>query len=309
MLRLSEAELRDMLEDCKQELIAFRSRRVWPGRDEKVLTSWNGLMIGAFALAAQVLGNPEYAAAAVRAADFILRVLRTPDGRLLRTYSAGSHGKLNGYLEDYAFMLDALVSLYEATFDARWIETALALAHKLIEEFWDDAEGGFFYTGRSHEALIARTKDPHDTSTPSGNSTAALALLRLSKLTGRQDLWDKAEATLRLFRDLMAASPLAAGQMLVALDFYVGPVQEFAVVGDLSSEETRRALRRIRGSFRPDSVIAAKSANDGSARPDLVSLLADKTARGSVTIYICQDFACQAPLVGLEALEAALAKS
>jgi uncharacterized protein YyaL (SSP411 family) len=151
--------------------------------------------------------------------------------------------------------------------------------------------------------LIARTKDPHDSSIPSGNSVAALALLRLSKLTGRQDLAHKAEATLRLFRGLMAASPLAAGQMLVALDFYLGPVQELAVVGDLAHEETRRALQVIRSQFLPNAVVAAQSADTDTG---LVPLLADKTARGAVTTYICQDFACQAPLVGVEALEAAL---
>ena len=126
--------------------------------------------------------------------------MRTPDGRLLRTWSAGSAPKLNGYLEDYAFLLDALVTLYEATFEPRWIEAALDLAGVMVEQFWDEAEGGFFYTGRDHEQLIARTKDPHDNATPSGNAMAVTALLRLAKLTGRADLRDKAEGTLRLFR-------------------------------------------------------------------------------------------------------------
>jgi len=303
MLRLPEPELRRLLEESKGELVAVRSRRVWPGRDEKVLTSWNALMISAFAKAAQVLGNPDYSAHAVKAADFVLRSMRAPDGRLLRTYSAGSKPKLNGYLEDYAFLLDAVISLYEATFDARWIEAALGLAKVLIDEFWDEAEAGFFYTGRSHEALIARTKDPHDSSIPSGNSVAVLALLRLAKLTGQQDFLVKGEATLRLFRGLMAASPIAAGQMLVALDFHLGPVQEFAVVGDLANEETRRALQVIRGRFLPNAVVAAKLGDKGDSS---LPLLADKTTRGPVTTYICQNFACQAPLVGVEALEAAL---
>ncbi|HLJ93432.1 MAG TPA: thioredoxin domain-containing protein, partial [Gemmataceae bacterium] len=161
MLRLPEAELRRMLDESKRELLAVRSRRVWPGRDEKVLTSWNALMITAFARASQVLGNPDYSNQAIRAADFLLGSMRSPDGRLFRTYSAGSQPKLNGYLEDYAFLLDAVVTLYEATFELRWIEAALNLATVLIAEFWDESEGGFFYTGRSHEALIARTKDPH----------------------------------------------------------------------------------------------------------------------------------------------------
>ena len=219
----------------------------------------------------------------------------------------GRAPKLNGYLEDYAFFLDALVSLYEATFEARWIEAALDLTDVLIDQFWDEAEAGFFYTGRNHEALIARGKDPHDSSIPSGNSMAVLALLRLAKLTGRQDLRHKAEATLRLFQGLMGASPMAAGQMLVGLDFCLGPVQEFAVVGDLSSAETRRALHVIRSGFRPNTVLAAKSeGTDRTARPDLLPLLADKATRGEVTTYICQNFACQAPLVGVEALRAAL---
>jgi uncharacterized protein YyaL (SSP411 family) len=303
LLRISEAELRQVLAEGKAKLFDVRSRRVWPGRDEKVLTSWNGLMIAAFAQAAQVLDRPAYAEAATRAADFILGKMRTTDGRLLRTYSAGSTAKLNGYLEDYAFFLDALMSLYEATFAPRWIEAALDLARVLIDEFWDAGEGGFFYTGRSHETLIARTKDPHDSSVPSGNGMAVTALLRLAKLTGRRDLQEKAEATMRLFHGLMASSPLAAGQMLLALDFHLGPVQEIAVIGDPTAEETRRVLRAIRGPFRPHQVVAL-----GSAQAEkVIPLLAGKTARGGVTTYICRDFTCREPLVGVEAVEKAVA--
>ncbi len=202
-------------------------------------------MIGVLAQAAQVLDRPDYAEAAARAADFLLTRLRTKDGRLLRTWSAGSEPKLNAYLEDYSFLLDGLVSLYEATFAPRWIETALDLTETMIDQFWDTADGGFFYTGRDHESLIARGKDPHDNAIPSGNSMAVTALLRLVKLTGRMDLQEKAETTLRLYRGLLAAHPLAAGQMLLALDFHLGPVQEIAVVGDPASEDTRRVLRLL----------------------------------------------------------------
>src|SRR5262249_27481550 len=161
-----------------------------------------------------------------------------------------------GYLEDYAFLLDALVSLYEATFEPRWIETALGLANVMISQFWDESGGGFFFTGRDHEALIARNKDPQDNAIPSGNSLAAMALLRLARLTGRTDLSQKAEATLRVFRNLLTEHPIAAGQMLTALDFYLGPVQEFAVVGDPAAPETLRVLRAIRAGFRPNKVVA-----------------------------------------------------
>src|SRR5208283_153279 len=149
-----------------------------------------------------------------------------PDGRLYRTTLAGSTPKLNAYHDDYAYLIDALATLYETTFEPRWIEAALSLVKVMIEQFWDDADGGFFFTGKDHESLIARNKDPHDNATPSGNSMAVKALLRLAKLTGDADLLGKAQRTLQLFGGLMGRSPMAAGQMLCALDFHLGPVKE-----------------------------------------------------------------------------------
>jgi uncharacterized protein YyaL (SSP411 family) len=305
LLKMDEAELRPQLAKTRRRLYEVRSRRVWPGRDEKVLTSWNGLMIAAFAQAAQVLGRPEYVAAAVRAADFLLGKMRRPDGLLYRTYGAGAGAKLNGYLEDYAFLLDALVALYEATFEPRWITAALDLADVLVRQFWDDAEGGFFYTGRDHEQLIARTKDPHDSSIPSGNAMAATALLRLARLTGRSDLLERALATLRLFRGLLNEAPQASGQMLIAVDFHLGPVQEFAVVGDPAAAETREVLRVLNEGFRPRKVVALKAGPTPEAER-VVPLLADRAASGPVTTYVCENFTCRAPLVGATALRAAL---
>jgi uncharacterized protein len=303
LLGAPEPELRDFLADCRHKLFAVREGRVRPGRDDKMLTAWNGLMIAAMARAAWTLDKPEYAEAAARAADFILTKMHTPDGRLLRTYSSGSAPKLNAYLEDYAYLLDGLVELYEATFDPKWVTSALEVAGVMVDQFWDAAGGGFFYTGRDHEALIARGKDPHDNATPSGNAVAATALLRLAALTGRADLRDNAEATLRLYAGLMAQHATAAGQMLIALDFHLGPSQEVAIVGDPNSDETRRVLWAARAPFTPGRVVAVKPP-DGDA--GAVALLADKTARGAVTTYICQNFACQAPVVGAQAAEAAL---
>jgi uncharacterized protein YyaL (SSP411 family) len=302
LLKRPEAEMRKLLAEARQILFAVRSRRVWPGRDEKMLTAWNGLMIAAFAQAAQVLDQPAYAATAARAADFILTQMRGPDGRLLRSYSTGSAPKLNAYLEDYACLLDALVSLYEATFEPRWLRAALEIAGVMIEQFWDVAEGGFFYTGRDHEALIARTKDLQDSSVPSGNGMAATALVRLARLTGRAELQEKAETLFRLFAGLMASSPMAAGQMLVAFDFHLGPVEEFAVIGDPAAEETRRVLRTIHKGFRPNKVVAVtKEKSDG-----LVPLLVGKLGKGEVTTYICENYSCKAPLIGAGAAEEAL---
>ncbi|MBY0526743.1 MAG: thioredoxin domain-containing protein [Gemmataceae bacterium] len=304
MLRVPEPELRKQLDEARQKLLAVRSRRIWPGRDEKVLTAWNALMISAFALAAQVLGSRPYADAGERAADFLLTRIRGKDGRLLRTWSAGSEPKLNAYLEDYAFLIDALVSLYEATFSQRWFDAAVELTGIMIDQFSDGAEAGFFFTGRDHEQLVARVKDMHDSSIPSGNSVAATALLRLAHLTGRADFHEKALALLGSASGLMEASPMAAGQLLLALDFHLGPAREFAVVGDLQDEATQRVLHSIQTPFRPNKVVALKT----GAAESTVPLLADKTSLGGVTTYICENFACQAPLVGVEAVESTLAE-
>jgi uncharacterized protein YyaL (SSP411 family) len=232
--------------------------------------------------------------------------MRTADGKLLRTYHAGSEPKLNGYLEDYAFLLEAYVALYEATFDVRWVERSLDLARRMSEQFWDEEGGGFFYTGRDHEALIARTKDPHDSSIPSGNGLAVTALLRLHALTGEPELLRKAETTMRLFHGLMTQAPMAVGQMLLALDFHLGPVQEFAVVGDPVNEEVRRVVAAIRRDFRPNHVVAMKPAGVAASTERIIPLLADRPGEGSVTLYVCENFVCQKPLVGSEAAERAL---
>jgi len=226
----------------------------------------------------------------------------------MRTYMAGTEPKLNAYLEDYAFLLNALVSLCEADHSPRWIESALDLARVMIDQFWDSKDGGFFFTGRDHERLISRTKDSQDSSIPSGNSMAATALLRLFRLTGRPELREKAETTLKLGQGLMAELPSAAGQLLIALDFHLGPVEEFAVIGNPEDKDVRRVLRAIHAGFRPNKVLAVRSPHDKSDAMDkLIPLLAEKNSLGSVTTYICRDFACQAPLVGPEAVERALA--
>lgn len=300
-------EMRRRLHEAKRRLLEARSRRIWPGRDEKVLTAWNALMIHAFALAGQVLERDDYVQVAAGAAKYVLKHLRTPQGRLLRTTSAGAPAKYNAYLEDYAYLLDALVTLYEATFDPGYLQTAAELGRTLREQFWDEQEGGFFYTSKDHELLIARTKDPHDNATPSGNSMAVCGLLRLAKLTGETQWLDMAEKTLKLYRGLMTQSPTAAGQMLSALDFYLGPVQEFAVVGPRRGEETQRVLGVIRKPFRPNKVVAFKPIDELIPRvEELVPLLAKKNDQGGVTTYICRDFTCQAPVVGAGNLERAL---
>ncbi len=253
-LGLSVDEFRKKLSQAQANLLAVRGQRIWPGRDEKILTSWNGLMIAAFARAGAVLERADYVDAAVKAAEFVLRHLRKADGRLLHTASADGQAKLNGYLEDYAYFAEALTHLYEATFDVRWLREAEKLADVMLQHF-ADAEGGFFTTADDHEKLLLRSKDQHDGSTPSSNAMAVTALLRLAKFLGRDDFRAAAMKSLGVFAGVMESQPAAAGQMLMALDFDFGPVQEVVLVGDVKANEFRDLLRAARKPFAPRRVV------------------------------------------------------
>jgi uncharacterized protein YyaL (SSP411 family) len=263
------------------------------------------MAIEALAVGAQVLGDARYAVAAARAADYLLAHLRTPEGRLLRTARSG-RAKLAAYLEDYAYLANGLVSLYEADFNPRWLAEAEALAGAMLEQFWDPAEGGFFFTAADHESLIARNKDPQDGAIPSGNAMAATALVRLALFTGRSDFSEKAEQTFRLFRGLMAETPHAAAQMLIALGIHLGPTDEVAIVADPSSAAGAETVRILHERFRPDKIVALLSPNDAEVAPPRIPLLEGKTAgpKGA-RVYLCRNFACAAPFDGSEAFRAA----
>jgi uncharacterized protein YyaL (SSP411 family) len=308
LLGRDEAELRARLAEDRARLLAVRDRRVPPGKDTKVLTSWNGLMIGPLAEGGRVLKDGRYIEAARKAAGFLLDRARAEDGRLLHSYKDGQ-AKFNGYLDDYTNLIDGLTRLFEATGEARWVEAALDLCRVLIDEFADAENGGFFYTGRSHESLIARQRDAFDNATPSGNAMAATALLRLAALTGRDDLHAAGRATLQSARLVMEQVPMAAGQSLIALDFLLATPREFAVVAGTDPHESRNALEAISARFLPHKVVAPASAPVDSGLARLVPLLAERPAReGHVTTYICEHFTCQEPVVGVAGLEAALAK-
>lgn len=309
-LGLDGAQLTAILERCKARLFAVRERRVHPGRDEKVLTSWNGMMISAMAQAAQVLGEARYAQAATEAADFLLGTLRTAAGLLLHSYK-DKQAWFNAYLDDYACLIDALVDVYQATFDARYLDDALGLAKIMIEQFYDDegGGGGFFYTAGNHEELIARNKEIQDGSTPSGNSMAATALLRLGRLCGRRDLEEKAVSTLEFMSAILDKSPTAAGQALLAIDFLLGPTREVAVVDGNRPEEGDEVLKAIHRRFLPNKVVArlTPAMQSGTVPAALQPLLQGKTPRnGAATIYICEHGTCGLPVVGVAGVESSL---
>ena len=269
-------------------LLQARAERIRPGLDDKRLTAWNGLMIRALAEAGAVLERDDYLDAARRAAAFVLDEMRSPEGNLLRTYNAGE-AKLNAYLEDHAFMLEALLTLYEATFEPRWFGAAQELAGAIIERFGDPERGGFFQTSSDHERLVTRRKEIDDAPIPSGQSSAAFGLLRLAALTGEARYEQAALGVLRLFGDLLRRSPLAFGHLLQALDFHLAAVHEVALVGSDTSE----MQRVVRAAFRPNVVLAGGDGIDDAGVP----LLAGRAAReGAATAYVCERFTCAAPV-------------
>jgi uncharacterized protein len=275
------------LAEIRRRLLEVRSRRVRPGLDDKRLTSWNALMISALADAGAVLERPDYLAAAVRCAEFIQRERRAPDGFLLRTPS------IRGFLEDYAYLLEALISLYEATGDPGWFAEATTVAAVLIDRFSDPERGGFFTTADDAEPLAVRRKDLEDSPIPSGNSAAAFGLLRLALLAGEGRYERHALGVLRLMFSLAVRHPQAFGHLLGAADFYMAPVKEVAIVGP--DPEAEELLRVVRGQYRPHLVLA-------TGRADGVPLLEGREpVDGRAAAYVCQ-----APVTSPSELAAAL---
>jgi uncharacterized protein YyaL (SSP411 family) len=275
------------LGEMRRVLYEARSQRVWPGLDDKRLTSWNALMIAALAEAGAVLEREDYLDAARTCAEFIWEELRDGDGNLLRTHKDGrSH--LNAYLEDHAYLLEALLTLYEATFETHWFERAQSLADTMLARFADAERGGFFSTSDDHESLIARRKEIGDHPIPSGNSSAALGLLRLAALTGERSYEQQAESVFRLFAKPAAGHPQSFAHLLRAIDFHLTPTKEVALIGDDPTD----LARVVRSKHRPHLVLAGGP--DGS---DLPQLLRDRpTIEGSPAAYVCESFTCKQPV-------------
>ena len=298
--RLDPERLRDILDRGRQILFKVREERIKPGRDEKMLTAWNGLMLRSFAEAARGLERSDYLEVAIRNARFVLTSLRR-DGRLLRTHKDGE-SRLNAYLEDYANLIDGLLALYHATFDPQWFVEARQLADKMIELFHDDEDGGFFFTSIDHERLITRSKDYYDNATPSGNSVAAEVLIRLAQYTGEESYRQCAERLLRQVAAVTPRMPTGFGHLLGALDLFLSPLHEIAVVADPDSPAGKEMLRTIFGRFMPTKVVALLHP---AATPDpSIRLLADRQpVNGLPTVWVCRNFHCEMPVNSPQALE------
>ncbi|MGH2925808.1 MAG: thioredoxin domain-containing protein, partial [Solirubrobacterales bacterium] len=293
---------------AREALLARRDGRVRPGLDDKRLCSWNALMIGALADAGAVLGRDDYLDAARLCAEFVWTELRGADGRLRRSFKDG-RAPLAAYLEDYSYLLDALLTLYEASFEARWFDAARQTADQMIELFADPERGGFFTTTHDHERLIARRKDVDDHPIPSGNSAAAYALLRLAELTGDREYERRAFGVLRLLSRAATTHPHALAHLLRALDFHLAPTTELALAWPAPADgplPEAAGLDRldavVRSRLRPHMVLAGGP--EGTTRPEL---MAERTAvDGSAAAYVCERFACRRPITEPDELAAAL---
>ncbi len=293
--------LQASLKRSREMLFKLREKRVKPGRDEKILTSWNGLMLRSFAEAARYLDRPDYLQIATNNAEFLLRELNR-NGRLLRTFKDG-RARLNGYLEDYAFLADGLLALYEASFQPRWFVEARRLIDQAITLFADQQNGGFFDTGSDHETLISRPKDITDNATPAGNSVAVDVLLRLAAFTGEEAYRRYADDYLRPIADIMVQHPQAFGHVLGALDFAISQSKEIALIGDPQGPDTRALLAVVNTRYLPNSVLACASPED-TISIQAIPLLADRPMKDNkATAYVCQNFACLAPVNTPEELE------
>jgi len=295
-------EQRPALADARRRLLAARQQRVPPGRDEKVLTSWNGLMLAAFAEAARAWDRADYRLAAERNGRFLLSELRRGDGRLCHTWQGGQ-ARLNGYLEDYVYLADGLLELYQTTFEPGWYRAAQELMDLTLAHF-QAPDGTFFDTEDGHEALILRPRNLQDGATPSGNAVAVTSLLRLAGLSAQTRYVEIAHRALAAMQPTMARYPLGFGHWLQALSYALAPPREIAIVGAPDLADTQALLDVVRRGYRPFQVVALGAPGD---QPPAVPLLEDRgLVVGRATAYVCRHFACQAPVVQPEELQAQL---
>ncbi len=294
---------------ARKKLFEAREKRVHPHLDDKILTSWNGLMISALARAAQALNDDAFAAAGAKAAEFVwTRLRRASDGRLLRRWREGEAAFL-GHIDDYAYTIQACLDLYEATFEPVWLERAIVLERDMTRLFADAGAGGYFFDGADGEKLLVRRKEVYDGAIPSGNSVALLTLLRLERMTGERGYGKRAEASLAAFASTVAAGPSAYAQFLVGLDFAVGPTREIVIAGKTPGDDGARAMiRAVRERYLPRKVVLFRpDGEDGALISKLAPYTADQASRGGrATAYVCSNFACLLPTTDVLELKKSL---
>jgi uncharacterized protein len=304
MFKQSVDESNASIENARKLLFDARERRVKPGRDEKILAAWNGMMISALAQGYRVLGDERFLRAAVRAVDFVRT--RLWDGHALRRSFKDGLARFNGYLEDYGLIVSALVDVYEASLDRRYLDFAGELAEVIIERFADPERGGFFFTSDDHEKLITRAKAAFDGSTPSGNSAAVMALLRLHPYLGDQRYLLAAEQTLRLFAPFMEKQPFAFSHMLEAVDLFQRGATQVVIVAEPRANQIGDWLRRLGRTYLPDLAIFAVDPKGPADQSIPEAAAGKKQIEGRITAYVCREMTCSAPITSIEELKGVL---
>ena len=301
--QMSGEELGNLLEEARKKLFDAREQRVHPHKDDKILTSWNGLMIAALAKGAQVLGEERYLEAANKAVNFIKAKLRRDDGRLLARYRDGE-AAFPSYLDDYAFLVWGLLELYEADWDLTHLDDAIELTREMIRLFWDDEQGGFFFYGNDSEQLLARPKELYDGAIPSGNSVAAMNLLRLARMTEDPQFDKLAERQIQAFSGNIKAYPAGYTHMLMALQFAMYGSKEIVIAGDPQADDTKAMLQIVRSSFLPQAVVVLNPQGREEEVKRRLPFTEGKSAKDNkATAYVCENYACLAPTTDPEKLQ------
>jgi uncharacterized protein YyaL (SSP411 family) len=300
------------IENARQKLFAARSSRLRPHRDEKILADWNGLAAASLAVAGRVFGEPEYTQASQEVVRFVLKNMRSRNGRLFHTY-AEKEARIPAYADDYAFTIWGLLELYETTFETRYLEEAVTVSETFVTHFWDKESGGFFFTADDGEPLFIRTKEFYDSAVPSGNSVAMMNLLRLGRITGDTGYDERAMRLVRANSENIRKAPMAFLSLLLSVDFAHGPTIEVVIAGEKGEEDTKRMIDVLRGEFSPRKVVLLRDTGsmDSGIRDSGIDAIAPWSARmdlveGCAAAYVCVDYSCRLPTIDPEVLRSAL---
>jgi len=299
--KMSFKELQDRWETTREQLFARRESRIHPGKDDKILTDWNGLMIAALAKASGVYNEERYVAIAKRAGNFIIEKLCDSQGRLYHRYRDGE-AAIPAFLDDYAFLIWGLLELYETTFDVTYLQHAISFNQDMIQHFWDHKRGGFYFTADDAENVLVRDKAVYDGAYPSGNSVAAFNILRLARMTGNPEFEVKAAQILQIFSDSVSQNPTAHTHLLIALSFAIGPSYEVVIVGDPLKDDAKNMLNALRTKFNPNKVVLFRPS---SAEHPEIARYAEFTRElssneGKATAYVCRNYQCSLPTTHIE---------
>jgi hypothetical protein len=296
------ARLTSQIEQVRVKLFDVREKRAHPLKDDKILTDWNGLMIGALAHGARALAEPRYLKAAQRAADLVLAKLRDEHGRLLKRMR-GDNAGLPAAVDDYAFLIHGLIELYETDFDARRLEQAIALERTFTADFWDAKDGGYFFAPATSDAWSDRSKDAYDGALPSGNSIAAVDLLSLARLTGDASYAERAERIFKAFAKLIERRPSAFAQMMIALELASAPPLDVVIAGRAGAPDTAAMLATVRARYLPSAFVLLRPDGEDPAIARIAPFTKDqKSDGGRARAYVCRNFACERPIDDVAAL-------